>query len=182
MTRAEEAQHHIENPEAFEHGDTSARGVLIFMACLIGSLLLSLLVVWGIFAAFTRMRASELPFPGIEAAQAPPEPRIQPRPVEDLRTFQARQDDLLNSYGWVDRAAGVVRIPIGRAMELIGQRGLPYYSGTGAVPSVPATGPQSGGPQTGAPQERGQPAQPWAAKETSAPLRGEQPGLSAPGK
>ena len=31
----------------------------------------------------------------------------------------------LNSYGWVDRTNGIVRIPIDRAMDLILQRGLP---------------------------------------------------------
>jgi hypothetical protein len=182
MTRAEAAKHHIENPEAFEHSDTAARGVLIFMAFLLGSLLLSLLVVWGIFGAFSWMQTSEQPFPAPKVGERPPEPRIQVRPVQELRAFRAYEDAILNGYGWVDRTAGVVRIPISRAMDIVAQRGLPFYSGTGAVPTVPATGPQSGGPQTGAPQERGQPAQPWAAKETSEPLRGEQPGLSAPGK
>ena len=32
---------------------------------------------------------------------------------------------LLNSYGWVDPKAGVVRIPIDRAMDLLLQKGLP---------------------------------------------------------
>ncbi len=31
----------------------------------------------------------------------------------------------LNSYGWVDRKHGVIRIPIERAMDLVAQRGLP---------------------------------------------------------
>jgi hypothetical protein len=35
------------------------------------------------------------------------------------------QNEKLNSYGWVDRSNGIVRIPIERAMNLILQRGLP---------------------------------------------------------
>ncbi|HVO23505.1 MAG TPA: hypothetical protein VMW56_07735 [Candidatus Margulisiibacteriota bacterium] len=57
--------------------------------------------------------------------QVPPEPRLQPDPLQDLQTMRAQEDALLNSYGWVDRKAGVVRIPVQRALELLAQRGLP---------------------------------------------------------
>ena len=40
----------------------------------------------------------------------------------------------MHSYGWVDQQAGVVRIPIDRAMELLAQRGLPTRPQAGAVP------------------------------------------------
>lgn len=33
--------------------------------------------------------------------------------------LRADQERLLASYGWVDRAAGVVRIPVDRAAELV---------------------------------------------------------------
>ena len=38
----------------------------------------------------------------------------------------------LKSYGWVDEKAGVERIPIDRAMQLIAQRGLPTTPKTGS--------------------------------------------------
>ena len=37
---------------------------------------------------------------------------------------------MLNGYSWVDRNAGVVRIPIDEAMKLTVQRGLPARPGT----------------------------------------------------
>jgi hypothetical protein len=40
----------------------------------------------------------------------------------ELRTAE---DTDLNSYGWVDRTAGIARIPIDRAMQLLLERGLP---------------------------------------------------------
>ena len=43
----------------------------------------------------------------------------------EMMALRARQDAELNSYGWIDRSNGVVRIPIERAMDLIAQRGLP---------------------------------------------------------
>jgi hypothetical protein len=54
-----------------------------------------------------------------------PEPRLQVAPEKDLAALRAREDAELNTYGWVNRKAGVVRIPITRAMDLLVQRGLP---------------------------------------------------------
>lgn len=42
-----------------------------------------------------------------------------------LGDFLMNQEKQLNSYDWVDEKAGVARIPIDRAMELVAQRGLP---------------------------------------------------------
>ena len=36
---------------------------------------------------------------------------------------------MLDSYGWVDKNAGVVRIPIDEAMKLTLERGLPARPG-----------------------------------------------------
>jgi len=52
-------------------------------------------------------------------------PRLQISAPEDLKEFCAREAAELNSYGWLDKTAGVVRIPLHRAMELALQRGLP---------------------------------------------------------
>ena len=40
-------------------------------------------------------------------------------------TCARKEDDVLESYGWVDKNAGVVRIPIDEAMKLTLERGLP---------------------------------------------------------
>lgn len=54
-----------------------------------------------------------------------PEPRLQVEPAKELDHYFAAENQKLNSYGWVDKPAGVVRIPIQRAMDQIAQRGLP---------------------------------------------------------
>src|SRR5436190_18641663 len=46
-------------------------------------------------------------------------PRLQISPPADLQVFRARQEALLHSYGWVNRTAGVARIPIERAINLL---------------------------------------------------------------
>lgn len=53
------------------------------------------------------------------------EPALQIHPVADLDAYRAQEAELLNSYGWVDKGAGVARIPIDRAIDLISEQGLP---------------------------------------------------------
>lgn len=49
---------------------------------------------------------------------AVPEPRLEVDPVAHLLRHLASQNHLLHSYGWVDQAHGIARIPIQRAMAL----------------------------------------------------------------
>ena len=55
-------------------------------------------------------------------------PLLQVKPEEDLRWMRNSDTAALDSYDWVDRSAGVVRVPIDRAMDLIAERGLPPVS------------------------------------------------------
>jgi hypothetical protein len=52
----------------------------------------------------------------------PPGPRLQVDPSRDLREMRTIEEQILNSYGWVDKSAGVVRIPVERAMKLMVER------------------------------------------------------------
>jgi hypothetical protein len=64
--------------------------------------------------------------PLLEEAQGlPPGALLQRNPAQDMTQMQREDETILNSYGWVDREAGVVRLPIERAMELTLERGLP---------------------------------------------------------
>jgi hypothetical protein len=53
------------------------------------------------------------------------QPRLQVGGVNELREMRAGEEAALNSYGWVDQNAGIVRIPIDRAMEILAAKGLP---------------------------------------------------------
>lgn len=60
-----------------------------------------------------------------ESRVLPPEPRLQvDEPATWAREY-ARQKASVSGYEWIDPNAGVVRIPVERAMELLAQRGLP---------------------------------------------------------
>ena len=60
-----------------------------------------------------------------EAVPAPPAPRLQVVPAQELQQGRVATEEILRSYGWVNKEAGIVRIPIARAMELLVERGLP---------------------------------------------------------
>jgi hypothetical protein len=69
------------------------------------------------------------PFPVSRSADAltaeqrlPPEPRLEIDSGANLARLRAEEDARLNGYGWVDKRAGVVRIPIERAMVLMVER------------------------------------------------------------
>jgi hypothetical protein len=59
-----------------------------------------------------------------------PTPRLQMDDgYQDVVDLHNREDLLLDHYTWVDQQQGSVRIPIGQAMQIVAQRGLPVVSG-----------------------------------------------------
>jgi hypothetical protein len=110
-----------------EERDVRLRPLIISgvsMAALAG---LSLLAMWWLFDYFTarQMRLETDLHPLLETRQLPPEPRLQVSPQIDMRAILTNERSILDSYGWVDRQAGIVRIPIERAIELLTECGLP---------------------------------------------------------
>ena len=61
-------------------------------------------------------------------------PRILTNEPAWLREVRAQTTAAQTTYGWVDKQAGVVRLPIERAKQLILERGLPVT----AAPEAPA--------------------------------------------
>lgn len=55
----------------------------------------------------------------------PPEPRLESAPGVTAEFVRAREDPILNSYGWVDQKKGIARIPIQQAITVLAQKGLP---------------------------------------------------------
>jgi hypothetical protein len=60
-----------------------------------------------------------------EKPQLPPEPRLQAVPRLDLRSLREGEDQVLNSYAWVDPNRGIARIPIAEAIKIVAAKGLP---------------------------------------------------------
>jgi hypothetical protein len=64
--------------------------------------------------AHTWLQRAEPPLGAI-----PPEPRLQDDPAADLAAERAREQAQLDGYAWVDRDAGIARIPVDRAMAIL---------------------------------------------------------------
>jgi hypothetical protein len=84
-------------------------------------------VLWFTLQAFERSaeQGDSTPSPLAADSPQPPLPHLQEQPREDYQQYCREKEQRLQSYGWVDRQQGVVRIPVSRAMDLIAQRGLP---------------------------------------------------------
>jgi hypothetical protein len=86
-------------------------------------------LMWGFYLGLKQLdRAKDLPpspIPEANIAQPPPEPRLQESPGIDLQRLRAEEERILTTYGWVDREAGIVRIPIENAIDLLAETGLP---------------------------------------------------------
>ena len=77
-------------------------------------------------------------------SQMPPAPLEQESVGTELQGYLKAENKLLDSYGWVDRKSGTVRIPITRAMNELLQKGLPVRQAgqMTLAPSQPYTQPR----------------------------------------
>src|SRR5262245_16635193 len=119
----------MSTPADHEESDVNVRAIFAFGAGLAAIGLAVYLAVWLLFAYFDRREqravSSEFPLAVGHESRTPPEPRLQEKPREDLQRLRTREHELLNSYQWVDKAAGTVRIPIHEAIKLTLEKGLP---------------------------------------------------------
>ena len=117
-----------------EESDVNVRAIFMFAAALVVTALVIHVGVWFLFDFFAEREASAVPASPLAVGQTrlPPQPRLQVTPREDLRELRAQEDVRLNSYQWVKREAGIVRIPIAEAIRLTLERGLPARERQGA--------------------------------------------------
>lgn len=124
---------------AYERSDVNTKAILKFIGWLAALTALCFLIVVGMFKYFEasaeRSEAETMPTMRRTGEQLlPPEPRLQLapgheiHPLDDLKRLRAEEDAVLKNYGWVDRNAGIVQIPIERAKELLVERGVPVRS------------------------------------------------------
>ena len=129
----------VRNPHTrYERRTLNTRLVLMTMAGLVVAGVLVHFVVAGLWTMLEQHSQSvdqsqkptiaHVAIPG-EPPRLPPEPRLQADPVSDLHRMREAEDNVLQTYGWVDKNAGVVRIPVARALDLLAQRGLPNWGG-----------------------------------------------------
>jgi hypothetical protein len=116
----------------FDLSEPRTRFIAVFG---LGTLLALAVIIVGLQAYVDRVRDQEI------------FKRVLEPVSEDMRALRAREDIELNSYAYIDRAKGTVRLPIARAMELLSQEyaqgKLPYPTRQTPVQSAEAP-PASG--------------------------------------
>ena len=118
-----------EHPEVrFEHSDVDASALLKYGFWLVVTTAVVVVLLWRLYFVFVAREAARQPPPPVmkidPEAMSVPLPNLQTLPNLDLTAFRAREESVLHSYGWVDKEAGLVRIPIEEAMRLLAERGL----------------------------------------------------------
>jgi hypothetical protein len=157
---SEELNHAHTNPEtSFEREDLSTRGVFVFMIglAIVGFAIYFIIV--GMYSFLDKYEHDQMTTASplssgadVTVRRIPYDPDhgdyVQKKfkdngaPIlehderGEFKNFLLKQEDQLNSYGWVDKSAGVAHIPIDRAMGLIVERGLPVRPAGGAETNV----------------------------------------------
>jgi len=108
--------------------EIDVKTILTFTGGLVAVTAVVLLVMWWMSVTFKQQEeaSDRAPSPLAEARldPIPPGPRLQPSPPRDMDELRAKDRETLTTYGWVDRAGGVARIPVDRAIDILAERGL----------------------------------------------------------
>lgn len=108
----------------FERQDLSSPTLVKAMLFMVGFVPLCLLLLWVLMS--TVWQAPERPPSPFDQSQVQaPEPRLQTSPVQDYVTLREQMARHLNTYGWVDQKANMVRVPIAVAKQRLLAQGLP---------------------------------------------------------
>jgi hypothetical protein len=127
----------VHKPEVgHEERDTNIRAILWFALSLALTIIVVMVLMKFLFGVLPSPGPATSSMSSVQASELPPEPRLQVNAPEDLRKMRAQEDSTLESYGWINKQDGIVRIPIDRAMDLLGQRGLPPLPQPPAKPRV----------------------------------------------
>jgi|SRR5208283_25739 len=151
---SEELNHGPTNPEtSFEREDLSTRGVFVFMIGLAIVGIVIYFIIVGMYSFLDKYEHAQMTTASPLVTSRGPAARVVTKDYMEkfkengtpmlesdergqFKDFLLKQEDQLNSYGWVDQQAGVAHIPIERAMDLISERGLPVRPAGGAETSV----------------------------------------------
>lgn len=124
----------------YEHTDADTRSIVRFGVWLVVMAIVTHLLLAGGYIGLKAWRTERgeprYPLAVGQQQPMPPAPVLQADPARDMTDFRARDEATLESYGWVDKTAGTVHIPIDEAIRLTLERGLPSRPGAGAAPEA----------------------------------------------
>lgn len=113
-----------------ETTDAEIAPLVRFAVFLAATVIVSALVVIGLYKYLDEReqaeKAGRYPLAAGIVRPLPPPPRLQTYPFDDIKQLRKAENKVLDHYAWVDQNAGVVQIPIERAIEVLAEKGLPY--------------------------------------------------------
>jgi hypothetical protein len=133
----------------YEQDDVNVRGIVRFgiviaVAAVAAGTVLAIVLRWWTNGPLSVQ--IQVP-PALVTPPAVPGPGLDAAPETNLGSYLAKEHKRLDTYGWVDREAGIVHIPIEDAMRRLVQQGVPAREGQAPVfglePSIKLDG--SGG-------------------------------------
>jgi len=140
----------------YETRDTNNRFIWwsgLVLVALVGVSSLLMVFLFDFFAEREARRQKPLsPVAAAVTRQRPPEPRLQANPVADYKAVREAEEIEIHNYAFIDAKAGIVRLPIETAMDLLAARGIPASSAgdpNTAIPSEAAAPAQVGAPPAG---------------------------------
>jgi hypothetical protein len=129
-----------------EHTDANVWIIVKFGIWLLISAILihiGLGFLFGLWVKQSEEPVAQFPLATGQEHRLPAAPRLQQFPENEFYDFRRREEAVLKEYGWVNKEAGVVRMPIDEAMRLAVERGFPVRAQQPAstAPAPAATAP-----------------------------------------
>ncbi len=118
----------------YEVRDVNAWAISRFAISLVLLCIFAVALLFGLFRYFESTFGGPMPTIALDDARSlPPAPTLERTPVLNLQRFHAAEDQVLNSYSWIDRQHGIIHVPIDVAIDILARQGLP------SRPQAPAT-------------------------------------------
>ncbi len=115
------------NGPGHEKTDATLSAVVLLVALTAVLVVVGVISMWFLYGFVIEYQASqdEPPSPLADTVEPFTGPRLQVAAPLDMKAMEALEQNVLDSYDWIDRETGIVRIPIKRAIDLLAERGLP---------------------------------------------------------
>lgn len=139
---------HDEDPQGRVQPDAGANGhepsevgirrIFIFGGVLTALIVVVMFILGGMMQGFSAAEKKDGTTTADLVKERPgdfPTPRLQRNTTYDMVEFRKQEDDALSSYGWEDPKAGIARIPIARAIDILAKNGLPRPKPTEKPPA-----------------------------------------------
>jgi hypothetical protein len=122
--------------KGYETLDAQAGATYRAGAYILGTMVVVALVLVPMYWFLARREAQSQPQAATVLTEQPKAaptafPKLVTSEPQVLAEFRRQEDELLDSYGWVEKDRGIARMPIADAVRIVGERGaLPAFPGS----------------------------------------------------